>query len=158
MIKEERNAAHGGEVVSAALKRPILTLKRPVVAPPVAPEPVEVAVAAPATPVRFNPWQLIAELQERWPLAFPSDPTMVRPLMRGVARTIAKEMGWSKTRVHLVMNAWTLSTAYCHAMLDHAMRYDLDGTPVEAVSDIAVEMAVDRLVNSGRLCRWPRIV
>ena len=145
--------------------RPTLTLKRavkaavevPVAAKPApAAAPVEVAVAAP--PVHPNPWQSFPELQTRWPAVFPSDPLFVRPLMRGAAQWVAREMGWSATFTRKVIASWTCKAPYCFAILEHAMRYDFDGQPTGPVEAEAVEMAISRLVSVRRVCRWPRTI
>jgi sRNA-binding protein len=88
----------------------------------------------------------IAELQERWPAAFPNKSHMVRPLATGIAAKIADATGWSRTYVRGVLTAWKCRAGYCEAVLRYERRYDLDGKETsEVVDDQAREQARWRL-------------
>src|SRR6478672_12416036 len=69
----------------------------------------------------------IALLQQRWPAAFPEGPQQVRPLAAGLVPLIAAALGWSHPYTRAVLLTWKLRPAYCRAVLDHSVRFDLDG-------------------------------
>jgi sRNA-binding protein len=69
----------------------------------------------------------IALLQQRWPAAFPQAPQRVRPLMAGLTPLIAAALNWSHPYTRAVLRTWKLRPAYCRAVLDHPVRFDLDG-------------------------------
>jgi hypothetical protein len=52
-----------------------------------------------------------------------------------------------------VLTYWKMSAVYCRAVLDHDQRITLDGTPVEAVDDVAKDLATKQLI---RLALWER--
>jgi sRNA-binding protein len=91
--------------------------------------------------------QQLEVLRERWPLAFPVQAQDVRPLAMGVANQIAEIMGWSLSYSVGVLTYWKMSAVYCRAVLDHDQRITLDGTPVEAVDEVAKDVAAKQLTR-----------
>src|SRR3954468_3106588 len=77
----------------------------------------------------------IALLQQRWPAAFPETPQQVRPLITGLVPIIAAELGWSHPFARAVLRTWKLRPAYCHAVLAHPVRFDLEGNPTDQPID-----------------------
>ena len=77
----------------------------------------------------------IALLQQRWPAAFPEGPQQVRPLIAGLTPLIAAALGWSRPYTRAVLRTWKLRPAYCRAVLDHPVRFDLDGNPTDQPVD-----------------------
>ena len=98
----------------------------------------------------------IALLQQRWPAAFPEGPQQVRPLAAGLVPLIAAELDWSYPYTRAVLRVWKLRPAYCHAVLAHPVRVDLDGNQTdEPVSDDAREQAKARLAAWANRRRRP---
>ena len=95
--------------------------------------------AAPLTPDRKSEARrayrevrtAIALLQQRWPAAFPEGSQQVRPLITGLVSPIAAALGWSHPYARAVLRTWKLRSAYCHAVLAHPVRFDLDGNPTD---------------------------
>ena len=88
----------------------------------------------------------IALLQQRWPAAFPEMPQQVRPLIAGLTPLIAAAMDWSHPYTRAVLRTWKLRPAYCHAVLAHPVRFDLDGNSTDQpVDEDARTMAKTRL-------------
>src|SRR3954470_4839832 len=88
----------------------------------------------------------IALLQQRWPAAFPEMPQQVRPLIAGLIPLIAAALDWSHPYTRAVLRTWKLRPAYCRAVLDHPVRFDLDGNPTDQpVNEDACTMAKTRL-------------
>ena len=88
----------------------------------------------------------IALLQQRWPAAFPQTPQQVRPLIAGLTPLIAATLNWSHPYTRAVLRTWKLRPAYCRAVLDHPVRFDLDGNPTDQpVDEDARTMAKTRL-------------
>ena len=77
----------------------------------------------------------IALLQQRWPAAFPEMPQQVRPLIAGLTPLIAATLNWSHPYTRAVLRTWKLRPAYCRAVLDHPVRFDLDGNPTDQPVD-----------------------
>jgi len=77
----------------------------------------------------------IALLQQRWPAAFPEMPQQVRPLIAGLTQLIAAALNWSHPYTRAVLRTWKLRPAYCRAVLDHPVRFDLDGNPTDQPVD-----------------------
>jgi sRNA-binding protein len=108
---------------------------------PPAPEPP--TAAAPLTPDRKSEARrayrevrtAIALMQQRWPAAFPEAPQQVRPLITGLTSPIATALGWSHPYTRAVLRTWKLRPAYCHAVLAHPVRFDLDGNPTDQPID-----------------------
>ena len=48
----------------------------------------------------------IQVLQDKWPAAFPKQASLVRPLAKGVAKTIAEAFGWSVPYTRAVLMVW----------------------------------------------------
>src|SRR3954466_5591173 len=88
-------------------------------------------------------------LQERWPAAFPQTPQQVRPLIAGLTSLIAATLDWSHPYTRAVLRTWKLRPAYCHAVLAHPVRFDLDGNPTDQPID---EDA--RTQAKARLATW----
>ena len=77
----------------------------------------------------------IADLQRRWPAAFPPDARNVRPLAGTIVAAIAAELGWNVPYCKGVIHVWKLRKAYCDAVLTYDLRRGLDGLPTEALVD-----------------------
>ncbi len=99
--------------------------------------------AAPITPDRKSEVQrayrearvAIALLQQRWPAAFPETPQQIRPLITGLTPLVAAALDWSHPYTRAVLRTWKLRPAYCHAVLAHPIRVDLDGNPTDQPVD-----------------------
>src|SRR3954467_5461793 len=88
----------------------------------------------------------IALLQQRWPAAFPQAPQQARPLIPGLTPLIAAALDWSRPYTRAVLRTWKLRPAYCRAVLDHPVRFDLDGNPTDQpVDEVARTLAKTRL-------------
>jgi sRNA-binding protein len=79
----------------------------------------------------------IADLQRRWPVAFPTDPREVRPLAGAIVPVIVAEFGWSLNYTKGVLCVWKQRRAYCNAVLRYDLRRDLDGAPTGTEVDEA---------------------
>ena len=77
----------------------------------------------------------IADLQRRWPAAFPPVARDVRPLAGTIVAAIAAALGWSVPYCKGVLHVWKQRKAYCDAVLTYDLRRDLDGLPTEARVD-----------------------
>ena len=130
--------------------------------PPPAPNPL--TAAAPITRDRNSEARrayreartAIALLQQRWPAAFPETSQQVRPLIAGLIPVIAAALDWSRPYTRAVLRTWKLRPAYCRAVLDHPVRFDLDGNPTEQpVGEDARTMAKTRLVTWASKRRQP---
>ena len=91
--------------------------------------------------------QQLAELREKWPLAFPVKHQDVRPLAMGVARQVAAAMCWSLPYTLGVLGRWKMAAVYCQAVLAYEQRTDLDGSPGETVDAEAKELATKQLAQ-----------
>src|ERR1700678_3488446 len=100
----------------------------------------------------------IKMLQDKWPEGFPSQASMVRPLARGTAKTIAEAFGWSVPYVRAVLMVWKSRAAYCTAVLRYPKRVNLDGsTSDEDVDEKAQGLAKQQLtVLASRELRPPK--
>ena len=98
----------------------------------------------------------IALLQQRWPAAFPEAPQQVRPLIAGLTPLIAAALDWSHPYTRAVLRTWKLRPAYCRAVLDYPVRFDLNGNPTEQpVGEDARTMAKTRLDTWASKRRQP---
>src|SRR3954454_19115429 len=98
----------------------------------------------------------IALLQQRWPAAFPQALQQVRPLIAGLTPLIATALNWSHPYTRAVLRTWKLRPAYCRAVLDHPVRFDLDGNPTEQpVGEDSRTMAKTRLAAWASKRRQP---
>ena len=95
----------------------------------------------------YHEWRTaIALLQQRWPAAFPEAPQQIRPLIAGLTPLIAAALEWSYPYTRAVLRTWKLRPAYCHAVLVHSVRFDLDGNSTDQpVGEDARTMAKTRL-------------
>jgi sRNA-binding protein len=122
---------------------------------PPAPEPL--TAAAPITRDRNSEARrayresrtAIALLQQRWPAAFPETPQQVRPLIAGLTPLIATALDWSHPYTRAVLRTWKLRPAYCRAVLEHPIRFDLDGNPTDQLVDEGA-----RTLAKTRLATW----
>src|SRR3954470_5991962 len=130
--------------------------------PPPAPEPL--TAAAPISCDRNSEARrayresrtAITVLQQRWPAAFPETPQQVRPLITGLAPLIAAALDWSPPYTRAVLRIWKLRPAYCHAVLAHPVRFDLDGNPTDQpVGEDARTTATSRLAAWASKRRQP---
>ena len=95
-------------------------------------------------------------LQQRWPAAFPETPQQVRPLIAGLTPLIAAALDWSRPYTRAVLRTWKLRPAYCRAVLEHPVRFDLDGNPTDQpVDEDARTMAKTRLATWASKRRRP---
>jgi sRNA-binding protein len=122
--------------------------------PPPAPEPL--TAAAPISRDRNSEARrayresrtAITVLRQRWPAAFPETPQQVRPLIAGLTPLIAAALDWSHPYTRAVLRTWKLRPAYCRAVLENPVRFDLDGNPTEQpVDEDARTMAKTRLAT-----------
>src|SRR3954469_9650407 len=91
----------------------------------------------------------IALLQQRWPAAFPQAPQQVRPLIAGLTPLIATALNWSHPYTRAVLRTWKLRPAYCRAVLEYPIRFDLDGNQTDQpVNEDA------RILAKTRLAVW----
>jgi hypothetical protein len=91
-------------------------------------------------------WAGIETLRSLWPLAFPKQSPVVKPLAGGVLAEISAKTGWSLAYTRGVLHGWKLRAAYCKAVLRHDRRWNLDGEEVEEiVGDAARQSAQARL-------------
>jgi sRNA-binding protein len=91
--------------------------------------------------------QQLAELREKWPLAFPVNDQDVRPLAIDATHEIAAVMGWSEPYTLGVLSRWKMAQAYCQAVLCHHRRIGLDGSPAEIVEAKAKDLATKHLAR-----------
>jgi sRNA-binding protein len=91
--------------------------------------------------------QQLAELRERWPLAFPVNDQDVRPLAADATHEIAAVMGWSEPYTLGVLSRWKMAQVYCQAVLCHHRRIGLDGAPAEMVEAKAKDLATKHLAR-----------
>ena len=89
----------------------------------------------------------LAELRQKWPLAFPVNDQDVRPLAVDAAHEIAAVMGWSYPYTLGVLSRWKLAPLYCKAVLNHPKRIALDGSPAETVEAKAKDLATKHLAR-----------
>jgi sRNA-binding protein len=87
----------------------------------------------------------IAVLQERWPVAFPENSALIRPLAeKNLVETIAENTGWSKRYTRGVLSVWKRRTAYSRSVLRYQRRYDLTGAETdESISEQARSRAAE---------------
>jgi len=130
--------------------------------PPLAPEPL--TDSAPITGNRNSEARRayreartgITVLQQHWPAAFPEAPQQVRPLMAGLTPLIATALDWSHSYTRAVLRTWKLRPAYCRAVLEYPVGFDLDGNPTEQpVGEDARTMAKTRLASWASKRRRP---
>jgi sRNA-binding protein len=91
--------------------------------------------------------QQLAELRQKWPLAFPINDRDVRPLAVDAAHLIAAVTGWSYPYTLGVLSRWKMAPAYCQAVLCHDQRIALDGSPAEMVEAKARDLATKHLAR-----------
>jgi sRNA-binding protein len=91
--------------------------------------------------------QQLAELREKWPLAFPVNLRDVRPLAIEATLEIAAVMNWSYPYTLGVLGRWKMAPAYCQAVLCHQQRIALDGSPAEMVQAKARDLATKHLAR-----------
>src|SRR3954452_7387997 len=105
----------------------------------------------------YQEWRTaIALLQQRWPAAFPETPQQIRPLIAGLPPLIAAALEWSHPYTRAVLRTWKLRPAYCHAVLAHPVRFDLDGNSTDQpVGEDARTMAKTRLDTWASKRRQP---
>ena len=78
---------------------------------------------------------VLAELRERFPAAFPTDPAAVRPLALRVRERIeATGTVPSRTTLHRALWLWTRQSAYLAAIAEGRPRINLDGSDAGAVT------------------------
>src|SRR3954447_21384694 len=125
-----------------------MVFKQPLPAPnpPTAAAPVTFDRHSEARPAYRESRTAIMLLQQRWPAAFPEAPQQVRPLIAGIVPLIAAALDWSYPYTRAVLRTWKLRPAYCRAVLEYPVRFDLNGNPTEQpVGEDARTMAKTRL-------------
>src|SRR3954447_18720439 len=136
-------------------RQPVATSPMTVIQPPPASNPL--AAAAPITLDRNSEARrayresrtAITLLQQRWPAAFPETPRQVRPLIAGLTPLIAAALDWSRPYTRAVLRTWKLRPAYCRAVLEYPVRFDLDGDPTDQPVDEGA-----RTLAKTRLTTW----
>src|SRR3954452_9012702 len=136
-------------------RQPAATSSMTVHQPPPAPHPL--TAAAPITGDRNSEARrayresrtAIALLQQRWPAAFPEAPQQVRPLIAGLTPLITAALDWSRPYTRAVLRTWKLRPAYCRAVLEYPVRFDLDGNPTDQPVDEGA-----RTLAKTRLTTW----
>jgi sRNA-binding protein len=91
--------------------------------------------------------QQVAELREKWPLAFPVIDQDVRPLALDATDEIAAVKGWSLPYTLGVLSRWKMAPVYCQAILRYEQRIALDGSPAEMVGAKAKDLATKHLAR-----------
>ena len=91
--------------------------------------------------------QQLAELREKWPLAFPVNDKDIRPLTVDATREIAAAKGWSLPYTLGVLSRWKMAPVYCQSILCYDQRIALDGTPAEPVDAEARGLAAKQLAK-----------
>jgi sRNA-binding protein len=91
--------------------------------------------------------QRLAELREKWPLAFPVNDQDVRPLAIDATDEIAAVKGWPLPYTLGVLSRWKLAQVYCQAILRHDQRIALDGSSAETVEAKAKDLATKHLAR-----------
>jgi sRNA-binding protein len=91
--------------------------------------------------------QQLAELRQKWPLAFPVHDEDVRPLAVDAAHEIAAVMGLSYPYTLGVLSRWKMAPLYCQAVLSHDQRIALDGSLAEMVEPKAKDLATKHLAR-----------
>src|SRR3954447_9944802 len=137
-----------------------MVFKQPLPAPnpPTAAAPVTFDRHSEARPAYRESRTAIMLLQQRWPAAFPEAPQQVRPLIAGIAPLIAAALDWSHPYTRAVLRTWKLRPAYCRAVLEYPVRFDLDGNPTEQpVGEDARTMAKTRLDTWASKRRQPAL-
>jgi len=124
--------------------------------PPTAAAPIALDYNSEARRAYREARTAIALLQQRWPAAFPEGPRQVRPLITGLTPLIAAALGWSHPYTRAVLCTWKLRPAYCRSVLDHSVRFDLDGNQTDQpVNEDARTQAKLRLATLANRHRWP---
>src|SRR6516162_2684858 len=91
--------------------------------------------------------QQLAQLREKWPLAFPVNDKDIRPLTVDATREIAAAKGWSLPYTLGVLSRWKMAPVYCQSILCYDQRIALDGTPAEMVGAKAKDLASKHLAR-----------
>jgi sRNA-binding protein len=91
--------------------------------------------------------QELAELREKWPLAFPVNDQDVRPLAIEATGEIGAVMGWSLPYTLGVLSRWKMAPVYCQAILCYGQRIALDGSSAEMVEAKAKDLATKHLAR-----------
>jgi sRNA-binding protein len=83
----------------------------------------------------------------RWPKAFPTKASDVRPLTVRVASTIAAEMGWTHDYARGVLRVWKGRDPYCRACLLYPKRIALDGSLTDELVDGEAQAMARELIE-----------
>jgi sRNA-binding protein len=137
-----------------------MTVKQPPPAPnpPTAAAPIILDRDSEARRAYRESRTAITLLQQRWPAAFPERPQQVRPLIAGLTPLLAAALDWSPPYTRAVLRTWKLRPAYCHAVLAHPVRFDLDGNPTDQpVDEDARTQAKTRLATWASKRRRPAL-
>jgi sRNA-binding protein len=91
--------------------------------------------------------EIIAELARRYPKAFSTDSSQVRPLAVGLKELLFQQCNRSTKSIENAMRRYTGSTGYLKATVEGAVRVDLDGHGAGFVTTRQAEYAQRRLAK-----------
>ena len=91
--------------------------------------------------------QQLAQLREKWPLAFPVNDKDIRPLTVDATREIAAAKGCSLPYTLGVLSRWKMAPVYCQSILCYDQRIALEGTPADVVEAKAKDLATKHLAR-----------
>lgn len=91
---------------------------------------------------------VLEALAARWPVAFPRDPTKLRPWAIGLHEDLVKQgLGFSRQLLRLALKHVTKTDGYLTALAAGGPRYDLDGNARGEVTEEQKASAVTRLAE-----------
>jgi len=91
--------------------------------------------------------KIIDELAKSFPKAFSTDPSRIRPLAVGIKEMLFQRYRISPGRIVLALRYYTGSAAYLKAIVEGAVRVDLEGAPAGIVTTHHIEHARRRLAK-----------
>jgi sRNA-binding protein len=80
----------------------------------------------------------VETLRSLWPLAFPKESHLIKPLAAGCMAEIAARTGWTVPYANGVLRGWKMRAAYCKAVLRHDRRWTLNGEQTDEIITDAV--------------------
>lgn len=92
---------------------------------------------------------VLAFLVQRHPLTFfPKDSSETQPLMRGIYHLIrGRHPEISARNANIFLNRYTKKNRYLRALVEKPSRVNMDGVPVEDVSETHRKMAIEKLAR-----------
>lgn len=103
---------------------------------------------APTPEQRARTYVVISLLVQRFPAAFPVKGAEMKPLAKGVHEALAASLGSEVSNLDLehALRAWCGAPRYLRALTAReARRVDLEGNPIEDVSELHARVASSRL-------------